>query len=79
VSEIVRALGDDPDALSTEIVAIRLDLAQTRARDLLAQKKGRAGKLKELRRSPDFDDRLTLGIFLDLNARKAEARKRAHG
>lgn len=63
VSEITRALDTDPDALIDEIAAVRLELAQQTAREVLAKEPKNAKELKQLRQSPNEDDRLAYVLY----------------
>lgn len=63
VSEITRALDTDPDALIDEIAAVRLELAQQIARDVLAKEPKNAKELKQLRTSDNEDDRLAYALY----------------
>ncbi len=63
VSEITRALDTDPDALIDEIAAVRLELAQQTAREVLAKEPKNAKELKQLRTSDNEDDRLAYALY----------------
>ena len=63
VSEITRALDTDPDALIDEIAAVRLELAQQTAREVLAKEPKNAKELKQLRTSDNEDDRLAYVLY----------------
>lgn len=63
VSEITRALDTDPDALIDEIAAVRLELAQQTAREVLAKEPKNAKELKQLRTSDSEIDRLAYVLY----------------
>ena len=63
IAEIEHALDTDPDALIDEIAAVRLELAQQTAREVLAKEPKNAKELKQLRQSPNEDDRLAYVLY----------------
>lgn len=63
ISEIEHALAHDPDALIDEIAAVRLELAQQTAREVLAKEPKNAKELKQLRTSDNEDDRLAYVLY----------------
>lgn len=63
IAEIEHALAHDPDALIDEIAAVRLELAQQTAREVLAKEPKNAKELKQLRTSDNEDDRLAYVLY----------------